>query len=880
MALLGRGPLVFILLPILLCFGRSAALANQTEKGLFNSASEAFSGGFYARAESEFATYVQQFTNSARIPEALLFQARARIELTNYTGAVELLTSQLPQAGRLMDQYLFSLADAYYRNGDYEKSAPQFRAVMVQNPNSSRLLESAIGEASARARMGDWAQVAQLLGPTNSVFQAAVAGRQADDVSGPGFLLLSEAQFLRNDYAAAEAALQPILKLPLSPKLVWQRNYLLARIDLARGRLPEALAAATNLVNLAVATTERPLLAETYVFQASVYERLGRPEEAMDTYEKNLADGFPAERQQQSLLRVTALALQHDKLPKAVQMLEKVAARPRETPWKDLGLLTLAELRMRQHLSATNAAAVSNALPQAVSALTNLVQDFPQSEWFGKAQLHLGWCSWLQNKFPEARAAFQLAADRLPPSYDRAVALFKLADTQFRLQDFLGAVTNYAAVAEGFADFAEVTNSLVEPALYQLVRASVSANNLETANMALTRILDSYPTGYHTERAVLFRAQNEAAQGDPARARSILLEFAKAAQSSALMPQVQMAIANTYEREEHWAEVVYVYDAWLAQYTNSTLRADAEYRRAWANSQAGRETNAYSQFTAFIAGFPKHERAPLAQWWIADYYFRNGKYPEAERNYQLLFQNTNWLQSPLAYQARMMAGRTAVMRSGWKDATDYFTNLTSDLKCPPDLRARAMFAYGDVLMLQDSTNKVADFEQAITIFNTIADSFPTNEIAVLALGQKGLCLLQWANASQQYDPALKEFQKLTNAPLANVTVRGIARVGMGAVLEKQAAQKTGPERAALLGAALNHYLDVFFFEKDLRDNEKPDPFWIKRAGWEAGRLAEQTQNWSQAVRVYERLRDLLPPLRATLDRKIAKASEQLARART
>ena len=55
--------------------------AAASEKGAFNSAAEAFQGTFYDRAEAEFASFVQQFTNSARIPEALLFQAKARMHV-------------------------------------------------------------------------------------------------------------------------------------------------------------------------------------------------------------------------------------------------------------------------------------------------------------------------------------------------------------------------------------------------------------------------------------------------------------------------------------------------------------------------------------------------------------------------------------------------------------------------------------------------------------------------------------------------------------------------------------------------------------------------------------------------------------------------------
>src|SRR6266853_2065051 len=104
----------------------------------------------------------------------------------------------------------------------------------------------------------------------------------------------------------------------------------------------------------------------------------------------------------------------------------------------------------------------------------------------------------------------------------------------------------------------------------------------------------------------------------------------------------------------------------------------------------------------FIARFPAHYLAQLAQWWVADYFFRDGKWQEAESNYQLCYQNTNRPGSMLSYQARMMAGRAAFARQGWKDAIQYFTNLTSDLKCPSELWAQAMFAYGDTLLIQDS----------------------------------------------------------------------------------------------------------------------------------------------------------------------------------
>jgi TolA-binding protein len=378
---------------------------------------------------------------------------------------------------------------------------------------------------------------------------------------------------------------------------------------------------------------------------------------------------------------------------------------------------------------------------------------------------------------------------------------------------------------------------------------------------------------------VLIAGQEISRRGNPSAARDIFTGFVNTAPNAPLLPEVQLAIARTYEQESHWDEALKLYDQWVLTYTNSSVLPRAEYCRAWANFQAGRQTNAFSQFTNFVARFPQHEWTPLAQWWVADYLFRTGRNPEAEYNFQLLFLSTNWPQSELSYQARMMAGRAAIARGSWKDAIDYFTNLTSDIKCPPEVWLQAMFAYGDGLMSRASTNKVADYEEAATVFTRISDSYPTNKMAVLATGQRANCLLQWAQSTGNYGPATNEFQKVLASPLADPSARAIARVGLAIILEKQAEPKGPIERLPLIKAALNEYLNVLYFDKDLREGEKPNLFWVRKAGLEAARLSESLQDWAQAIKLYERLRDLLPAIAPTLEKRSAKAKENLARSR-
>jgi len=50
---------------------------------------------------------------------------------------------------------------------------------------------------------------------------------------------------------------------------------------------------------------------------------------------------------------------------------------------------------------------------------------------------------------------------------------------------------------------------------------------------------------------------------------------------------------------------------------------------------------------------------------VADYYFRQNNYTNAQMQYQMLFESTNWHNASLAYQARMMAGRVAFARQAY-----------------------------------------------------------------------------------------------------------------------------------------------------------------------------------------------------------------------
>ena len=884
-----------LILTALFAAGSQPTAAASAENRAFDAVVMDFRAGFYERAEAGFANFAGVFTNSTRLAEAILYQAEARFMQANYRGAIELLSTRQGQAGQWTHEYLFWLAKACFEKGDYAAACDAFAKLIQQFPASPHCLEAAISQATACSKLGEWQRVVDLLQQTNGVFQTAARTNGAAKWTLRGYLLLGEALLTQRDYHAAEAALEPMAKQALSPQVNWERQYLLCRIQRDEGRTELALANTTNLLNLAASAAQRNLQAESTDFRAGLLERLGRVDEAIAAYTNNLAAGVPAEYCRQALLQVMKLSLGTNRLGQAIQMLETYYGQDPEAPAADLALLTLAELHLRQHLAgletngvagaATNAPAARTGVSQAISRLQELMKKFPQSPLLGKARLDLGWCFWpnapaaIDGNLPECQTNFQAAVEQLPFSAEQATAYFKLADAQFLQKNFAGAIGNYNAVVEKFTGLPEVKTNLFEPALYQIVQAGCAGGDLAAASNAMARIIAWFPNGFQAAPSVLLFGQEVGRRGNPALARKIFQDFVKAAPGASLLAEVQLAVARTYEQEGQWTNAVGQYSAWLASFTNSPARPQAEYHRAQAAFLAGDDTNALVLFTNFVAQFPANTNAPRAQLWVADYFFRTGNYRDAEINYQLLFQNTNWPTSKLTYEAQMMAGRAAFAQQLWNNAINDFTNLTSDLKCDTDLRVQAMFAYGDTLISQDSTNKLADYVEAVKVLSLIWESYPTNQPAVLALGRKADALLQLAEypgQSENLTNALATYQQVIASERADVAARSRAKVGLAIVLEKQAVRQTGTNQTALLKLALNHCLDVLH-GAILRDGETADSFWTKEAGLRAARLAEALQEWLQAVRVNEELQKRFPMLSSRVEKSRLRAQEQLDR---
>jgi TolA-binding protein len=848
----------------LILSGEPLFAAGTKEQRAYAAAVTAFQDEMWGRAETEFAQFIQKYPKSNNRPEAVLLQAQAEFKQGKLTNAIALLadTNHLAKAGTLADQYVYWIGEAQFQNVDLAAAAETFISLARNFPESSLRLRAVVEASAARAELGRWPEVDALLQETNGVFQRAAQLDPANELVTRGRLLLAQAALAQKDFGGASATLVSVNPQDLEPELGWQLAYLVYQVKLAMGDAHAALAATTNLLQIARLGNDLSLRGESVALHAGLLEQIGSKAEALDAYQENLTNA-PVEWQQQAVLKITELAVAQGRFPTAEDSLRNFITQFPESPAADIALLSLGELHLKDYVASRPAESATNQLQAASEAFDRFLGAYTNSSLLGKVYLDRGWCMWFAENTTNSLADFETAVKLLPPSEDLAVARFKLGDAQFAQKDFTNALDNYRAVVDDFTQFPAVMQSLGNRALYQSLRACMALTNTVAAEDTMERILKLYPASEETGNSLLLMGEYLADLSQPTNALALFQRFEAVIPHSRLRPQVELAIAHACEQEQNWPVAIEKYKRWLADFPTNTLQPQADYALARANYQAGNETNAFMLFTNFVAKFPTNDLTPLAQWWVAGHFFNVGDYPDAEKNYKLLFQT--WPASALVYQARMMAGRAAVARQDYSGAIrDYFTKLEEDTNCLMELRVQATFAHGSALMQMDSAdtnNPLANFSAATNVFVQIVQLHPTDEPGARAWGEIGDCYLQLTN----YDAATNAYAQVLNTNMqANISLRSQAQIGLGIALEKKAAAATGSDQKALRELALKNYLDVFY-ENNLHNDEQADAFWTKKAGLQALPLIEGLGE-SPPDDFFNRMENWLPQLKDSLEK--------------
>ena len=852
--------------------------AADAETRAFNNAEEARQDGFHDRAEKLFADFIAKHPASPRVPQALLKQSKAALQQKKFPAAIQILATNQASAGGVADQFLFDLAGIHAESGQFEAAATNYALVVSRHTNSPLRLDATLAEAHARFQLRQWPRAAALL--QTGLFQEAATRAPASEAVVRGRLLLADTLLEQRDYSGAERVAGAIPEDTLAARTKWERAYRIAQAQWGARRLGDALVTTTNLFTNALATTDAALEAAATALQGQVLEALDRPDEAIAAYARNQRPGMPLARTREAVFKTVELLAGQGQLSNALARLQEfTTAHPAENG-SDLALLAQAELRLKQHqlaLAGTNAPAPGTDLLADVIFDCDKLLTLTNSPFRSQARAVRGWALLEQKKFPESLVSFRAAAESLPWSEAQAVARFKSADLAFQSGDLTNAIADYRLVLTNYAMLPRVVRELTPRARYQLLQAGLAARDRRAAAEALDAILREYPANSYAERSLLLFGQTVDELGDPAAARKEFARFTEWFPDSPLRPEVELAVARSFERERDWPSAIGKYDEWVKIFPTNASLPRAEFLRASANFLAGRETNALMLFTNFVARFPLNPLAARAQNWIGDHHLRAGRYDDALRNYQLVFENTNWPVTTVSYQARLKAGRAALLQPRFESATNHLTALLNDTNCPASILVQGYFAYGDAFKVRPWTNQLDNFREARSVYAQVPRFFPDDPQVPRAWGEVALCHFQLGTADpMNYADALDFYGRALAAPKADAATRQQAQVGLGHVYRAQALlardKSLAAEAAALSQAALTNYLEVIF---PTRAGEEPDPFWLKEATFSAADICQAQGEWEKAVNLFTRLAERLPSLKEAAAKRIELIQRQV-----
>jgi TolA-binding protein len=835
------------------------------ETNAFQAAQKLFADTQYPLAETYFSNFLATYTNSTHRAYAVLYLARSQLEQSKTVNAVTLLEKSFTDAGELQPEYVFWIAIAHLNQRDYTNAATGF-ANVARIPGFPRRLEAAYDEALTYSETTNWPQVIRSLEATNRVFHLMAATDPKSPFATLGALLLGEALLNTHRYADADKTVRALDPAAMDSDLVWRRQYLLCQISLEAGRGELALAESTNLLALAAGPARR---AASDFLQGEILERLGRANDALQAYGANLIPGLPVQEERRAMVKTVQLTMALSSPDAAIDSLTNLIARLPLAPGLDLARVSLGELYLKAFVDPSQAGSGTNAAPRPPNllenALTNfniVITDFTNSQWLPKARLDRGWCYWTNGDIALAKLDFEAAAADLPYSEDQAVARFKLADADFATHDYAGALSNYSDVLQRYDNLPGVTNELYAQALYQIVEADINLGDDNGAEAAAKKILTWFPENYLGERGSLSLGKKLLLMGEKSNGRQVFMDLLKRSPNSPLAPEAEYDVARTYDDEGDWKEAIRHYDGWVANHPGDPLLPEVEFYRALAHAKAGMATNTLMELTNFVTRYPSNSLAPWAQIWIADYYYNQQAYPQAELNYQELARNPQ--AGDLAYKATFLAGRTALANQEIEDARKYFTKLVNDTNTPPQLAAQSFFALADAAFLQFRASPTNDsyLNDAIVAVSRLTNGAPTNAASVEAFGRLGDYYAYYADLKSDtniYANAVQMYSTILSFPATNVSVaaRSQAEVGLGLVAEREHM----PERA------LAHYVHVLYEY----DPNNFDPYWVETAGEYAARICEAGQKWGQAVNAYKRVLEAVPSLAPVLEKRIAAA---------
>jgi tetratricopeptide (TPR) repeat protein len=471
-----------------------------------------------------------------------------------------------------------------------------------------------------------------------------------------------------------------------------------------------------------------------------------------------------------------------------------------------------------------------------IKEFQNCIETFSDSNGLYKAYSGKAGALIKLNRFQEAAAAYEKAAEYTASVFDKTALLMEAGNVLLQFGKYEAALKLYQKVIDLYPE-----SHAAEESLIQVAKCYAGMAEKEKAIALLWELFDN-----SCDRAILVKVLLTISDiyYDANQKEIVLLlkkwalQFAK---DTDILPEAYYAFGVSLYNAHNFQSAFETFSLVYTTFTNSLLTPDAMYMAGWSMYMLGDDEKTKWLFEKLINDYPSSSAAEKALYKIGELLFNEQKYLEAEKTFALFAQK--YSASIQTENSLFWAGRSALKQREYKRALAFFAKMVT-LYPEGNKIADGRFYQGEALV------GLGDFSGAIVMFEEATKKAQFSELVKKALVRIGDChFVLGRNDPVRYNEALLNYRKAFEMSGTDISLQIELFYKIGRSFEKMGKTQE----------ALEAYLQSMYSFQDYASDDNAAQIWFVRAAFAAAEMKEAENNWRKAVEFYEKVaRDDIP----------------------
>jgi len=782
------------------------------EKKTLKTAEQSYKDGAFDITNDRVTALLKKYPKSELAAAAELLQARALYQLGRSDAAIAALNLPIDQVPEnLRADTLFWQAESFLDLDKWPDAEQKYRALLALKDTAGHTDAANLGLAWALFKQGKEADALPLI-------QELIKDKAQTPPGWQAQLLLAKIQLAKNQVKEAIASLEALLAAKPEAGLAFETDYWLGEAYVANGQPDNGVTAYTRITGDPHAFP-KPLVAQAFLGLGRAQHALHEDDQAMLAYEQTYKLTQNENVRLDAFRAYLQTARADGQLPEAITKLQEFA---KSSDTSAAGAL----------FAIGSALAENHEDDKAIGILESLLVAYGTSPWVPATNYQLGQLYSRINKPDQAIKALQACIDANTDPVLVRSARFQLGYVLLRqARDYAGAAAQFALISDG-------TDTATENAAYNYLLAQAYLGKGDAFMKAETDFEKRFPKSSHLKEISLAEGHllSNAGKTDDAKAvyqKAIALGGNDPNQLALLNALTDLQYqTNDLEGARATCQLI------VNQFPNDALAAAQRGVLIDYEMKKLNEDQVEQALVQLAEKYKNVSGAPEAYFRLGEFYFFRQDFVKAQDAFQQLI--TNYPGSNNIDHAYFYAGQAALSHQDYTSAKTLLEKVPDNSPFKPDARLYE----GRVYQQQHL------FDQAIPLFDAVLATNKTGEDFVQANLLKGECLFEMSTADPaNYPKSIASFDQILKGKEGTIAERNEAAVRKAKSLEKMGQNDD----------AMALYLDVLYGRVSGDDSTSPTPpefSWQFKAGMEAGRMREAQKDWRGAIEIYKRLEQI------------------------